>query len=241
MNDQQSSSPAKEEDERDKVIDDLKEMKLTEDDQDNKRCIAMASGKVADIHTELTAVKDSLTAAVEELKNKDRCIETLKIELGKADELEARLSEKEAEFCNLKEELVKVQSFESEAMELLSEGKKRIHELKEEVEKRKASEKKIYDSFVAQTKEFEQTKAELEEARQEVKSLHENMENSSEAASQSSVGDNHSLMDSHCLSLESELQMVKESLARALEDEKVSSEFYTSFNIRQEVLYSGFQ
>ncbi|XP_022775001.1 intracellular protein transport protein USO1-like [Durio zibethinus] len=206
--------------ERDKAADELKGMKLTQ--EANKRSSPMASGKVADIHTELAAVKDALTGAIEELKNKERYIESLKIEVGKAKELEVKLAEKEASFCKLKEELIKVQSFESEAMDLLSEGKKRIHELEEEFEKGKESEKKIYDAFVAQTKEFEQTKVSLEESRQEIKSLLENLEKlegSSEAASQSSVGDDHSLIDS----LESELQLAKENLARAVEDEKVSS------------------
>ncbi|XVF17300.1 hypothetical protein REPUB_Repub10bG0107900 [Reevesia pubescens] len=198
-------SSAKEE-QRDKVVD--------------KRSSAMASGKVADIHTELTAMKDSLTGAIEELKNKERYIESLKIELGKAKELEVKLAEKEASFCKLKEELIKVQSFESEAMDLLSEGKKRIHELEEEIEKGKESENMIHDSFVAQSKEFEQTKISLEESRQEIRSLLENiekLEGSSYAASQSSLGGDH------LESLESELQLAKENLACAQEDEKASS------------------
>ncbi|XVE83104.1 hypothetical protein DITRI_Ditri16bG0060600 [Diplodiscus trichospermus] len=180
----------------------------------------MATGKVADIHTELTSVKESLSGAIEELKNKERYIESLKVELGKAKELEVKLAEKEASFSKLKEDIVKVQSFESEAMDLLSQGKKRIQQLEEEIKKGKESEKRISNAFVAQTKELEQTKISLEESRKEIKSLHANMnklECSFEAASQSSVGDDH------LESLESELQMAKPNLARAHEAEKVYS------------------
>ncbi|XP_039012571.1 WEB family protein At4g27595, chloroplastic-like [Hibiscus syriacus] len=143
-------------------------------------CTTMVSGKVADIHTELN--------------NKERYIESLKTELGKAKELEAVLAEKEASFRKLKKELIQLQSFESEAIDLLSQGKKRIHELEEEIEKRKESEKKIYDSFVAQSEEYKQTQISLEKSKQEIKFLLENLEKSegsSEVASQSSMGDDH--------------------------------------------------
>ncbi|TYI01891.1 hypothetical protein ES332_A11G230800v1 [Gossypium tomentosum] len=181
-----------------------------------------SSGKISDLHIELAAVKQSLSGAIEELKKKERYIESLKIELGKAKELEVKSVEKEASFCKLKKELKKVQSFESEAMGLVSEGKKRIHELEEEIKRRKESGKKIHDSYVAQTKEFERTKVSLEESRHVITSFHENLEkmegNSSEAASQSSVEDDHSLMDGS----ESELQSNKESLVRAQEKERAA-------------------
>ncbi|MBA0653808.1 hypothetical protein Goklo_020938 [Gossypium klotzschianum] len=181
-----------------------------------------SSGKIADLHIELTSMKQSLSGAIEELKKKERYIESLKIELGKAKELEVKSVEKEASFCTLKKELKKVQSFESEAMGLVSEGKKRIHELEEEIKRRKESGKKMHDSYVAQTKEFEQTKVSLEESRHVITSFRENLEkmegNSSEGASQSSVEDDHSLMDGS----ESELQSNKESLVRAQEKERAA-------------------
>ncbi|KAH1082638.1 hypothetical protein J1N35_022399 [Gossypium stocksii] len=180
-----------------------------------------SSRKIADLHIELTAVKQSLSSAIEELKKKERYIESLKIELGKAKELEVKSVEKEASFCTLKKELKKVQSFESEAMGLVSEGKKRIHELEEEIKKRKESGKKVHDSYVAQTKEFERTKVSLEESTL-ITSFRENLEkmegNSSEAASQNSVEDDHSLMDGS----ESELQSNKGSLVRAQEKERAA-------------------
>ncbi|XP_017621459.2 putative WEB family protein At1g65010, chloroplastic [Gossypium arboreum] len=179
-------------------------MKLSEDV--NQRYTSMASGKVADIHTEL--------------KNKERYIQSLKTELGKAKELEVKLAEKEASFRKLKQELVKSRLFESEAMNLLSQGKKRIQELEEEIERRKESEKKMHDSFVAQSKEHKQTQISLERSKQEIKLLLENLdksEGSSEVASQSSVGDDH--LDRH----EFELQLTKANSARALEDERASS------------------
>lgn len=181
-----------------------------------------SSWKIGDLYMELASVKHSLSGAVEELKKNEMYIEYLKIELGKAKELEVKSVEKEASFCTLEKELKKVQSFGPEAMGSVSEGKKRIHELEEEIKKRKESEKKICDSYVAQTKEFERTKVSLEESRHVITSLCENLEkmegNSSEAASQSSVEDDHSLMDGP----ESELQSTKKSLVRAQEKERAA-------------------
>ncbi|KAB2002298.1 hypothetical protein E1A91_D11G058600v1 [Gossypium mustelinum] len=187
----------------------------------NKRSNAMVLGKVTDIHTEVAAVKDSLTDAIEELKNKERCIESLKKEVAKTKELEDKLAEKEASFCKLKEELNKVKSFESEAMQLLSEGKKRIQELEEEVERRKGSEKKLHDSLLAQTKELEKTKVSLDECKQEIKSLIQNiekLESSSDVASQCSTGDEE--QNSLVEALESELQSTREKLGRAQDNER---------------------
>ncbi|TYJ08212.1 hypothetical protein E1A91_A11G059000v1 [Gossypium mustelinum] len=190
-------------------------------EESNKRSNAMVLGKVTDIHTEVAAVKDSLTGAIEELKNKERCIESLKKEVAKAKELEDKLAEKEASFCTLKEELNKVKSFESEAMQLLSEGKKRIQELEEEVERRKGSEKKLNDSLLAQTKELEKTKVSLDECKQEIKSLIQNiekLESSSDVASQCSTGDEE--QNSLVEALESELQSTREKLGRAQDNER---------------------
>ncbi|MBA0617053.1 hypothetical protein Godav_026530 [Gossypium davidsonii] len=187
----------------------------------NKRSNAMILGKVTDIHTEVAAVKDSLTGAIEELKNKERCIESLKKEVAKTKELEDKLAEKEASFCKLKEELNKVKSFESEAMQLLSEGKKRIQELEEEVERRKGSEKKLHYSLLAQTKELEKTKVSLDECKQEIKSLIQNiekLESSSDVASQCSTGDEE--QNSLVEALESELQSTREKLGRAQDNER---------------------
>ncbi|KAK9011966.1 hypothetical protein V6N11_040037 [Hibiscus sabdariffa] len=172
----------------------------------DESCTAMVSGEVADLHTEL--------------KNKERYIESLKAELGKAKGLEEKLIRKEASFRKLKKELIKLKSFEYEAIDLLSQGKRRIHELEEEIEGRKESEKKMYDSFLAQSKEYKRTQISLEKSKQEVKFLIENLEKSegsSEVASQSSMGDDH------LERVESELQLTKDNLACALEKERVSS------------------
>ncbi|KAK8652800.1 hypothetical protein V6N13_126825 [Hibiscus sabdariffa] len=175
----------------------------------NESCAAMVSGKVADIHTEL--------------KNKDRYIESLKTELEKAKELEAKLAEKEASFIELKKELNKLKSFESESLDLLAQGRKRIHELEEEIERRKGTEEKLCDSFVAQSEEYKQSQISLEKSKQDIKLLLQTLEKcecSPEVASVSAMRDNNHW---ERLELEPELQLTRENLADALEKERVSS------------------
>ncbi|KAL4377247.1 hypothetical protein GQ457_02G016290 [Hibiscus cannabinus] len=178
----------------------------------DESCTAMVSGEVADLHTEL--------------KNKERCIESLKAELGKAKELEERLIQKEASFRKLKKELIKLKSFEYEAIDLLSQGKSRIHELEEEIEGRKESEKKMYDSFLAQSKEYKRTQISLEKSKQEVKFLIENLEKSegsSKVASQSSMGDDHlekERVSSKAERLTEEVDSLKSQLQSTIEAEE---------------------
>ncbi|KAE8662832.1 hypothetical protein F3Y22_tig00113124pilonHSYRG00166 [Hibiscus syriacus] len=53
----------------------------------------------------MASTEDSLAIAIEELKNREKDIESLKIKLGKSEELEAKLSEKEPSFHRLKDEV----------------------------------------------------------------------------------------------------------------------------------------
>ncbi|KAK8499795.1 hypothetical protein V6N13_038862 [Hibiscus sabdariffa] len=168
----------------------------------------------------MAPTEDSLDVAVEEL-NKEKGIEFLKSELERAEELEAKLSEQEASFHKLKDELNMVKSLESEAVDSWHEDKDKIEQLYEQINGRKESEMKIHDSFMAQTIEFEQTKISLEESKSQIKSLLEILQNwdgsSSKFSFQAFLGDDR------LRKLESELKSTKDKLYRAQENEQASS------------------
>ncbi|XP_044496978.1 WEB family protein At3g02930, chloroplastic-like [Mangifera indica] len=158
------------EEERDRVVDELQEMKrLAQDANMMLSEKQMSSRKVADLYTEINLLNESLT---EELTIKEKYIELLKAELGKEKrELQEKLVEKDASLVELRRSLSKLKSSEAHTITLLSESKKRFQELQKELEKGKESEKKMVDSFAAQTKQLEQTKIVLEESKLEIDSL----------------------------------------------------------------------
>ncbi|XP_057501450.1 putative WEB family protein At1g65010, chloroplastic [Actinidia eriantha] len=108
-----------------------------------------------------------------ELNMKEENIESLKQELDKAKQFEAKLIEREV---RLKEDLGNSKASEVRAMELLSESGKRIRELEEEIMRAKLSETKMFDSMVSQTTQLEKTKIDLKESKLEVSALHEKIE-----------------------------------------------------------------
>ncbi|GMJ08668.1 hypothetical protein HRI_004536000 [Hibiscus trionum] len=159
----------------------------------------------------MASTKDSFAVPIEE---------TLRIELGKAEKLEAKLSEQEASFHKLKAELNMANSFESETVGLMSEDKERIKELYEQIEERKESEMKLHDAFMAQSEEFEQAKISLEESKSQIKSLLEILQNWDGSSSKDSF--QAFMADDRLRRLESELQSTKEKLSRAQENEQAS-------------------
>ncbi|TYJ14097.1 hypothetical protein E1A91_A10G094500v1 [Gossypium mustelinum] len=165
--------------------------------------------------TQMKEKSPSAMASVKGSVNKEKEIESLKMEVGKNE-----VSDKEASFNKMKDESGMVKSSESDPTESLSEDQQRIHQLSEQIKERKESEKKIYDSYVAQSKEFEQEKVSLEHSKNQINSLLENMqkwEHPSNVSFQTSMGNDH------LKRLELELQFTKEKLVRAQEDEQASS------------------
>ncbi|KAF2283939.1 hypothetical protein GH714_017505 [Hevea brasiliensis] len=207
--------------ERDRVRfrDELKEMKNAAYEANGKLTEAMSNRKVADVFSELNSAMESLSKSNEELKIKDKAIASLKAELDKAKELEAKMAEKDALLQKLKDEMDKVQSSEAHALDLLSKSKERIQELETELKKGRDSETKMLDSLAAQTKRFELTKMMLEESKLEVTSLHDEVE---KMASPKNDNDKSSFQK-ELESLKSELGLAKENLARAQEGEKLSA------------------
>ncbi|KAJ6419400.1 hypothetical protein OIU84_029498 [Salix udensis] len=191
--------------ERDRARDELKEMKKVADESDAILKEAMSNGKTADIFTELNSVVESLSKSKQDLKIKEMTITSLKVEVGKLREMEAKLLENDNSLENLKQEFTKVKSAEAHSLDLLSQSKKRIQELEAEVQRGKESEMKLLDSFVAQTKQLEQTKLLLEESKLEITSLHTRVEGWEKHG-----GDKISLQK-ELESLRSELQLARQA------------------------------
>ncbi|KAJ6289105.1 hypothetical protein OIU76_024993 [Salix suchowensis] len=191
--------------ERDRARDELKEMKKVADESNAILKEAMSNGKTADIFTELNSVVESLSKSKQELRIKEMTITSLKVEVGKLREMEAKLLENDNSLENLKQEFTKVKSAEAHSLDLLSQSKKRIQELEAEVQRGKESEMKLLDSFVAQTKQLEQTKLLLEESKLEITSLHTRVEGWEKHG-----GDKISLQK-ELESLRSELQLARQA------------------------------
>ncbi|KAG5534268.1 hypothetical protein RHGRI_022403 [Rhododendron griersonianum] len=151
---------------RDQALDELREMKMVAQETNMKLSNDFSIRKVA----------EELLNAKIELGAKEKTIKSLKLELEKAKRFETKLSERDALFDELKEELSESKASEARAMGLLSEGRRRIQELEDEVERGKMSEAKMFESVVSQTKQLEETKIELEESKIEVISLREKLE-----------------------------------------------------------------
>lgn len=117
------------------------------------------------------ALKGNLSSVQEELKAKDRIIETLKMELERARGFEAKLAERDVGLGRLREELSNAKLREGHARDLVADHKRRIHELDDEVENRRMSESKMFDLLASQTKKYEENKIELEECKLQIASL----------------------------------------------------------------------
>ncbi|GKV18676.1 hypothetical protein SLEP1_g29020 [Rubroshorea leprosula] len=213
------------EEERDRAINILRELKVGGEFSPSKWSTAMTSGKVADVHTELTLVKESLTNASKELKIKEKTIESLRSELRQRKELELKIAEKDCSLRKLRDELNHIKSSETDAINLLSEGMKRIQEMETEIDKGKEAEAKVMDSLAAQTKQFEQTKMSLEESRLEIKSLRQKVKRLEGSVEKNGSDSPRSVRADQALrktveNLKSELHFAKENLACSQEEER---------------------
>ncbi|XP_011023084.1 PREDICTED: putative WEB family protein At1g65010, chloroplastic [Populus euphratica] len=202
--------------ERDRARDELKEIKMVADESNAMLEEAMSNGKTADVFTELNSVMESLSKSKQELKIKEKTITSLKVEVGKLREVEAKLLENDNSLENLKKELNKVKSTEAHTLGLLSQSKKRIQELEAEVQRGKESEMKLLNSYAAQTKQLEQTKLLLEKSKLEITSLHKRVEKW-----EKHDGDKISLQR-ELESLRSELQLARQNRTHAQEKHSAS-------------------
>ncbi|MCD7471923.1 hypothetical protein HAX54_012719 [Datura stramonium] len=186
--------------------------------------------KAGELIAELKVLKEFQSKTQEELKIKDKNIESLRVELERAKKYEVKLAEKDVVLGGLREEMNNVKASEVKATEQLSVFKKKVEELEVELEKRKLSESKIYDSFESQTRQFERAKIELEEAKVEMASLHERVESLGAALLKRNSGrlngySNGEIANSvkkELESLNSELALAKEDVANAQEREKIA-------------------
>lgn len=216
--------------EKNKAILELKEMKKLASEANMKLNEGLSSKKAGELIAELKVLKEFQSKTQEELKIKDKNIESLRVELEKAKKYEVKFAEKDVVLGGLKEEMNHVKASEVKATEQLSVFKKKVEELEVELEKRKLSESKIFDSFESQTRQFERANIELEEAKVEMASLHEKVE-SLEAASLKrnsgrlngySNGEIANSVKKELESLNSELALAKEDVANAQEREKIA-------------------
>ncbi|WCJ31932.1 Myosin heavy chain-related protein [Euphorbia peplus] len=114
---------ARTEGERDGLRNELREMKKQADDANARLSQSMHSGKVADVFSELNSVVQSLSKSNEEITIKEIAIKSLKDELVKAKDIEAKFAQKDANLYRLVAEL--------------SKSKERIKQLEAEMEKTK--------------------------------------------------------------------------------------------------------
>lgn len=106
--------------ERDRALDELKEMKKVAQEANMRLSEALSSHNVNEVHSQLGSVKELLSHAKLELKTKEENIESLKVELGKAKDLELKLAEN-------------VEASEANTKVLLSESEERIQELQQKL------------------------------------------------------------------------------------------------------------
>ncbi|KAI3434190.1 uncharacterized protein J3R85_006638 [Psidium guajava] len=216
------------EDERDQMVVELRESRKATDEANSRLTEAFAARKVPGIYAELNSVKKLLANASQELKVKEKEMESLRVEAARVKQLELKLADREAALEKLEEEFSDARGVEAEAD---SQNERRIRELEEELRNGKESEGKTFESMVALTKQLEQAKISLEEAKLEVGSLREKLGRFEEQPRQNGKAANVSRI---CFkdnvspkvsleSLRSELQSTKESLSRAQEGEKNAS------------------
>ncbi|KAK7860138.1 putative web family protein [Quercus suber] len=226
--------------ERDQALDELKEMKKVAEEANMKLSDALSTNKVALIQMELNSVKDSLSIVSQELSNKDKNFESLKVELEKAKQLEVNRAERDASSDKFKGELSILKTSEANTKALLSESKIKIQELEAEIKKGKEMEKKTFDSLVAQTEQIEQNKILLEESKLEIASLREQVEKlkgsyGQSNASQSCLEENL-LLKKALENLNSEVLLANENLAHAQEGERLASSKVKSLMEEMELL-----
>lgn len=212
--------------ERDRALDELKEMKRLAEEANIRLSDALSTKKVTHIQRELKSVQDSLSIASQELNIKEKNINYLKLELEKAKQLKLKLGQRDASLDKFKGEFSSLETSEANTIALSSGSKIRIQELEEEVKKGKELEKKTFDSLVVQTKQLEQNKILLEESKLEIASLREQVEilngSSRQNNASRSVPEDNLSMKKALESLKSELLLAKENLAHAQGGERLA-------------------
>lgn len=206
-----------------RVLDQLREAKEAAQESQMRANQAVSPKKAGELIMELENLKKMLASTRDELKTKDKKIDSLELELGKARQLELALAEKDASLDKLKKELRYLREREKETMAPLSESKKRIQELEGEVERQKKSGSRMADSLAVQTKQLDETIFELEESKIEIASLHEKIDGLEDLCKQitgeakgSNGKDNGNDSEEEIRGLKSELQLAKEGEKKAL-------------------------
>ncbi|KAM3201271.1 putative WEB family protein, chloroplastic [Capsicum annuum] len=212
--------------EKNRAILEIREMKKLANEANMKLNEGLSPKKAGELIAELKVLREFHAKTQEDMKVKDKNIESLKMELERVKKYEVKLAEKDVALGGLREEMDRVKASEVKAVEELFVLKKKVEELEVELESRKLSESKMYDSFESQTKQFERVKIELEEAKVEMASLHEKVESSSRRNSGRwngySNGEIANSVKKELESLNSELALVKEDVANAQEREKIA-------------------
>ncbi|GAB4848751.1 hypothetical protein Ancab_003478 [Ancistrocladus abbreviatus] len=148
--------------------------------------------------------------ADEQLKIKDKIIESLKCQADEAKKLELQLTERDASLDIMKREQDVLKSSMADSS---SEAAKRIKELEGEVERRKESGARLFDQYVSQTTQLEQATVLLEKYKFENNELREKL--------QSSLENVRSLRE-EIEKLNAELLEERDNLACALQGEKAA-------------------
>lgn len=160
------------EEERNRSINELKEAKRLAFAASMKVSEPPSARKAGDIITaEIKNLKELLSRAQEEMEMKDEDIESLKQELQRVKQFEAKLAEKDASLVRSKEEFSRVKVSEAHAVQLVNASRQRIQILEDEVQRGNVSEARMLDSLASQTKQLAQIKLELEESKIEIFSL----------------------------------------------------------------------
>ncbi|PIN10464.1 hypothetical protein CDL12_16948 [Handroanthus impetiginosus] len=178
--------------------------------------------KSQELIVEIENIKKLLSHSRNELKIKDKTIESLELELDKARKFELVLTEKDMCLDKLREDLRHVRDKEQDMILLLSENKKRIQQLEAEVEMKKQLESKMAEPFAVQTKQLEEAKIELEESKIEISSLRDKVESLQELSMKNDRIE-CSNREEEIKGLVYELQITKENLAHAQEVEEKAS------------------
>ncbi|KAK1361754.1 WEB family protein, chloroplastic [Heracleum sosnowskyi] len=174
------------EEERDRALDQLREKMVANEVVNTRLSEALSPRRAVKLFAELTTVKELLSNSQKELAAKEKNIESMKLELDQAKQLEKKLADKDSTLSKLDEELHNAKVFETRAMDLYLESKMRIKELEGELEKGKQSEKRELQSRVSQSKQLEATKTELEESKLRIASLLEQLQKLKSSSSVSS-------------------------------------------------------
>ncbi|KAL1814809.1 hypothetical protein DCAR_0518993 [Daucus carota subsp. sativus] len=223
---------------RDRALDELQESKLMEHEANSRLTEALSPGRSGKVLAELTTVKELLSDSQKDLAAKEKYIESIKLELDKAKQLENKLADKLSSLGRLEDELRIARVSETRAMDLCAESRKRVAELEAELKELKQSKSDVLGSEASLTKEFEAAKIELEESKRQLVSLHDQLQKLQSSSGVSSREQNGiKLSDgidgksepgqksatSMVVAPQSEIEVLKKQLKAAIEGEEQST------------------